>query len=78
MTTENFIESNMQLMLAEILALKSQVQAETTAAVASVAANNQQLVQYILADPIVHPEKFSANKPSYSLNSFKIATERVF
>lgn len=87
MTTENITESNMQLMFAEILALKnqlqglqlqSQVQAETTAAVASVAANNQQLVQYVLADPIVHPEKFSANKSSYSLNSFKMATERAF
>lgn len=87
MTTENITESNMQLMFAEILALKNQlhglqlqtqVQAETTAAVASVAANNQQLVQYVLADLIVHPEKFSANKSSYSLTSFKMATERVF
>ena len=36
------------------------------------------LIQYVMTDTTVHPEKFSGSKKSYGLQSFKLAIERVF
>lgn len=35
-------------------------------------------VHYVMTDAPVHPEKFSGNKKSYGLQSFRLAIERVF
>lgn len=35
-------------------------------------------VQYVIADPVAMPDRFSGSRSSYNLTSFRLAVERVF
>lgn len=68
MSSENLVAQIMELQ-ALVQSLQAQVHAQAQV--------QAPVIQYVVADPIVTPERFSGNQ-RFPLSSFKLAVERVF